>query len=60
MNVQSHEDVSNTYLLLYTNFIPYRVSNGANGQSNLHGGSGMLNVDRNVGASTARMDEVKE
>ena len=60
MNVQSHEDVSNTYLLLYTNFIPYRVSNGANSQSNLHGGSGMLNLDRNVGTSTAKTEEVNE
>ena len=56
----SHENVSNTYFLMYTNFIFYRVSNGANGQSNLHGGSGMLNVDRNVGASTAKTEEVNE
>ena len=54
---QSHEHVSNPYLLLYTNFIPYRVSTSANGQSNLHGGSGMLNLDRNVGTSTAKTEE---
>ena len=57
---QSHENVSNTYLLLYTNFIPHRLSNGANGQSNLHDGSGMLNLDRNVGTSTAKTEEVNE
>ena len=57
---QSHENISNPHLLSYTNFIPYRLSNGAKDQSNLHGGSGMLNVDRNVGASTAKMEEVKE
>ena len=54
---QSHENISNIYLLSYTNFIPYRVSNSANGQSNLHGGSGMLNLDRNVGTSTAKTEE---
>ena len=52
--------MSNIYLLSYTNFIPYRLSNGANGQSNLHGGSGMLNLDRNVGPSASKTDEVKE
>ena len=57
---QSHENISNTYLLHYTNFITYRVSNSANGQSNLHGGSGMLNLDRNVGISTAKTEEVNE
>ena len=57
---QSHENVSNPYLLSYTNFIPYRLSNSANGQYNLYGGSGTLNVDRNVGASTGKTEEVKE
>ena len=57
---QSHENTSNIHLLSYTNFISHRLGKGANGQSNLHGGSGMLNLDRNVGASTAKMEEVKE
>ena len=57
---QSHENISNTYLLLLLYFISHRLSNGANGQSNLHGGSGMLNLDRNIGASAAKMDEVNE
>ena len=57
---QSHEYISNPYLLLLLYFISHRLSNGANGQSNLHGGSGMLNLDRNVGANTSKMDEVNE
>ena len=57
---QSHENISNTYILLLLYFISHRVNNCADGQSNLHGGSGMLNLDRNVGASAAKMDEVNE
>ena len=47
--------LSNYNLLVY--FLTHRLSNGANGQSNLHGGSGMLNLDRNVGTSTAKTEE---
>ena len=50
--------ITNYNLRVY--LLTHRLSNGANGQSNLHGGSGMLNLDRNVGASTSKMDEVKE
>ena len=50
--------ITNYNLLVY--LLSHRLSKGANGQPNLHGGSGMLNLDRNVGASTSKMDEVKE
>ena len=50
--------ITNYNLRVY--LLTHRLSNGANDQSNLHGGSSMLNLDRNVGASTAKMDEVNE
>ena len=53
-----HMYFTNYNLLVY--LLTHNLSSSANGQSNLHGGSGMLNVDRNVGASTAKMDEVNE
>ena len=49
---------TNYNFLVY--LLTHRLSNGANGQSNLHGGSGMLNLDRNVGTSTAKTEEVNE
>ena len=53
-----HMCITNYNLLVY--LLTHRLSNRANGQPILHGGSGMLNLDRNVGASTSKMDEVKE
>ena len=53
-----HMCITNYNLLVY--LLTHRLSNSANGQSNLHGGSGTLNLDRNVGASAAKMDEVNE
>ena len=53
--------ITNYNLHVYAMYLlTHRLSNGANGQSNLHGGSGTLNLDRNVGASAAKMDEVNE
>ena len=58
IHVKGYSHVFLTILLVY--FLTHRLSNGANGQSNLHGGSGMLNLDRNVGTSTAKTEEVNE
>jgi hypothetical protein len=61
MSKDIHMYITNYNLHVYAMYLlTHRLSNGANGQSNLHGGSGTLNLDRNVGASAAKMDEVNE